>query len=394
MRYEPRLQLSTLQELNQSFAELFRDFRQESFPDSSVIRDALFAALAQIPNGVNLEELTDDEQFLKLFVQNTSVLLNEKPGRWIALAGRYLFSLQAGDRHECVIEYYVEDSIERENLDLTSFISALTDPHELLRQIHEKEELIKINTGDSRGTFEEIHRQRSGLRAAELLAPDVLRFSQIIQLLCLQRPPADAVPYITIAARKLQLVKLFDPIFSERFLKRFYFRFKDSLSASPKLKRTAFMNTIGEYVLLGFGILTPSIFKLQSWNQAKDPKLEAELNALGFTFDEIVGPKPKRQYCNRWALTGQTLNAKTDHEVLGFITRLVRKEESALFDAFDFDAFISELIELKDDCSRKSEVLAAWGEALLELLHGEELSQVILDAGTRTWYPALRKFMG
>lgn len=387
--------LRTKLELRQELSHLFTGFVEQILPKSEFIREALQAVRTRMPGGDSPDDPSTDQALIDTIVANVPRLCNSEKGTWQRIAVEYLFRMQTGDSERGTVTFESESGLTPSDLVLTYLQQAFSDPDRVRHEIETLDVALEAKSSDYAGTLQQRREYVTALDVAEAITEPVLLMSTYLQALFAIRVEGAEVPCLTAACRRIMLLEKFMPLCSERFLKRFDDRFK-SLGASASRLQNAFLNTVGEYVLLGFGILSPNVFQLYGWSVTKAKGYEglpAELSVLGIPLEGILKQPTGMMFCNRWAVTGMRPTAETDDLILNFITRTVRRDASILFRAFSFDDFLDKLQQGSDEAESKEEERIAKGEVLLDILSSGDFRDLLMKRAADTWYPALKRFL-
>ncbi len=364
-------------------------FFKEVDPPETFIAEAVAEALACLGNPAQLSGLADDAALHAAIADESRKLCMPDDAALYQLAASYAFRLQTGESVRGTFSYDAEEGGHRsDEVRFQDFLKALAEPDAQRAELDRLTGLLELQQKDYGGLLEDRRWIEGAVTAADQLREPVAALAQMLRILFAARRPDAAVPVLVLACRRIEAVRAFAPTFSSRFLARFVERFRHC-GGRTELLKTSFLNTIGEYVLLGMGVLSPTIFQLYRWKMSPESVAELEKLAqrLGTTLDGLLSAAGRTQYlyCNRWALAGKRHDARTDDAVLRFITGMVRRERDRIFACFSFENFLEELQGTKDPTERT--------EALVAVLTDAAFEETLLACATETWYPALQEFL-
>jgi hypothetical protein len=112
------------------------------------------------------------------------------------------------------------------------------------------------------------------------------------------------------------------------------------------------MNTIGEFILISFGVISPNVFTLRQGNI--EPDMEEHMRSImeesGLNFDKVMKDynltKRGGFFYQRWATLNERPSAVSDDNVREFLTKTVRKDSDKLLEASGFEGIVEEIKEI------------------------------------------------
>jgi len=208
-------------------------------------------------------------------------------------------------------------------------------------------------------------------------------------------------PVLRNFMRELFLLEKFDMAVSERMEKRFATSFMGSRNRSKEAMKNAFINTIGEYVLISMGIVSPEVFTLQGFDQDRFEyeSLKESLAESGLNLDQISAQynlnKEGSVSWNRWKTIGMKPTIITDERVREFITKTVRADSEAIISGLDYDSLYGRAREISSCAKTKEEKEDAnteLRELLVDTLSRESNVDLLIDLMKNHWYEKMDIF--
>jgi len=181
---------------------------------------------------------------------------------------------------------------------------------------------------------------------------------------------------------------------SERMSQRFCNSFRYAHSHSSETLRKAFLNTIGEFVLVGLRILSPSLFSLNKFEP--DPKwfnkVTSELKELGLPASQLrhLLPESGVVFFNRWRVLGKPLSQVTDQKILQFIIQTVRADQEPLMPFYR--QIKREAAEITSEKGFWNDQCVALTQVFADLVSDEGFQEVLQKLITEKWYHKLEIF--
>jgi hypothetical protein len=355
------------------------------------------------------EQIFDDNLIQSMFRQ-VAKLAN--PNREVirAIIVDYLHS-----SHQGVFDLIIGDEsggqTQKFNIPAKALREALYEKDTINTEIKGLEEIIDTEkqslAGTSSANIDRLTHEITELNAALHIAEGFQQYAQVLEKsigYVITQKKGDALPEVKEFARELFIVRRFSYVLSERTQQRFATRFiQISPSSESKEYKTAFMNTIAEYVLVAMGIIDPGIFSLRSTTIEEDEykALRTNFTELGMNLDEILkhyNLKPQGTiFWNRWNTLDIPPGRITDNLVRDFITETVRKNETEILQITNFDHFFQSVkdIVVMDGAKRRDErqeTMISLREKLVELFQDKTFKEEIVKFIKEKWYPKLMLF--
>jgi len=181
---------------------------------------------------------------------------------------------------------------------------------------------------------------------------------------------------------------------SERMSQRFCNSFRCAHSHSSETLRKAFLNTIGEFVLVGLGILSPSLFSLNKFEPDSKwfNKVTSELKELGLPASQLrhLLPESGVVFFNRWRVLGKPLSQVTDQKILQFIIQTVRADQEPLMPFYR--QIKREAAEITSEKGFWNDQCVALTQVFADLVSDEGFQEVLQKLITEKWYHKLEIF--
>lgn len=208
-------------------------------------------------------------------------------------------------------------------------------------------------------------------------------------------------PGLSDFLRDVAVMEKLDFILSERVQRRFADKFsRVGEKTSSESMKNAFLNAIGEYVLVSMGIVHPDVFQLnrgmRDISAYEDAK--SDFSDAGLDLDDLLRQSrlqgPGTFFLHRWKTLGRAPSPITDELVRAFITQTVRADAERILEAAGYEAFFEKVRstcregELKD----KEEVANDLCSELAETLAEETFETVIINLIRDKWYAKLDMF--
>lgn len=277
---------------------------------------------------------------------------------------------------------------------------ALRSPEKVEQSTQELLDIAKqADAAVGEGLFREVSEKRSALSIAEHLAPVRETMSHMFTLALRIRDGREQPPLLAFL-RDYVILQRMSLQMSQRLIERYAANYRGRRRVRDT-DRLATLNTIGEFVLLSMGIITPEMFRLQSAEIDSDlESVAAEVSGESVEDIRALLVKYNLQtsggiFWNRWAVKGHKSTALTDELVRQFITETVRAASDELLLALEYDTvFVPALQEIMKTAISRDEVHAAIGNALAEAFDTEAFQAVLLKHMRTDWYRALQLFWG
>ena len=189
---------------------------------------------------------------------------------------------------------------------------------------------------------------------------------------------------------------------SERIQKRFSARFSSITEKSKSdNNKVAFLNTVGEYVLVAMGIISPELFDLRKGyleeEEYKDLKQkllkdDVDIDKI-FSYYKLSGPGTI--FVNRWKTIGIKPCKITDEKIREFITETAGKDGDEILKAIGFDDFFEEIKRINIDAKtveERKDMQIELRKVLQNKFEEEKTKEVLLRLIKEKWYSKLDMF--
>jgi len=304
------------------------------------------------------------------------------------------------------------------NMDATThakFREAFYNPAKMAQAVQEQKLLAQDRMGSGVGAVQDISEMQIALRAQKLFGKHWLALESLMRFAFTLREPSREGLLCGFLREHVVLSKL-DYVLSLRIQKRFASRFDDAgKNAQARHFQDAMINSIGEFVLVSLGIITPEIFHLQSFefdevaeafaqqsfDDCDEDNDELPENVRGFEFSRWMKryylKSEGRIFWNRWAMAGRKPTRYTDQLVRDFIRQTVAKHADQLLETINFPEVFkrckeinAEATESDDDDEDATEALL--GEVLADALDADSFREVLQAHMRGDWYQKLQMF--
>jgi hypothetical protein len=396
MELRPELRLAMDQKLVQ-----LMDTLEDVFPNGTkkeeILRVLLNKALESIKNEDLRNSLTGliaGDQFTDLILKNLENLSSENPETVEDLALQYVYDMHSGRFEIKNKEGKIESTISDVNAVL--FKKSYKDPEAINEEI-EIEEAALEKVQEKSGLIGEISRYRQALNLVELMRQELSTVIDLVKFILNQKfgeKNENVLDFVNETAL-LGKFKLFE---SERLVKRFINRCDDvGVTHFPERHKEALLNTIGEFVLISFGVISPNVFVLKQGNIDDEmaDSLKKFTEESGLDYDKLIKrfnlTKRGGYFYQRWATLGEKPSAITDQNVRDFITRTVRKDGDELLEAAKFMDIIEEIKDIKRGTDEPVERMEKFHDIFDNLFSDHDFIAVLLKKAGG-WHKELRAF--
>lgn len=280
---------------------------------------------------------------------------------------------------------------------------ALVKPEAVEQEIQELNNLVRQQGTVKPGTMAYINELTEALRIKELYGPVINNATYVLGRVLTQRDQKNR-PVLLDFLQELTVLKKLNFIFSERIQKRFVKKFfRINKNSKQEGFKHDFLNTIGEYVMVGMGVVEPDLFSRQQADLNDEYYLQAKdsLGKLGVDLDKLLDYYDLQGsgtiFWNRWAVKGQKLGFITDELVRDFITQTVRADGEEILTAVDFDNFFAHAKLLITEGQKKSKeeresLSNEIAELLVKTLDKTEVNKTLIELIKNKWYNKLDIF--
>lgn len=279
------------------------------------------------------------EDLRRAIIESAGSLVNLTPRQVEMFVSRYLYKANDGR--------FSSSGGKQIRLDLGTLTWALTQPEEIRREI---DGLTKAMRDGLNVSVERMRELRLAVRVAKDFS---VRFKLMVRLLsfALNQTDASGEKPLGDFLREMVVLSRLDFIVSERLIKRFVARFSRAARRSAESMTDAFLNLVGEYVLIGMGVVTPEIFGLGQFeiDRGQHEFAMESLKSIGMDIDVLMNyynlKTSGRVFFSRYALAHVHSTAVTEAMIRRFIIETVRADSRAILLAADFPGFFREVRE-------------------------------------------------
>ncbi|HEY4523556.1 MAG TPA: hypothetical protein VJK04_01630 [Candidatus Paceibacterota bacterium] len=353
------------------------------------IRDGMLALLSDS----NLEK-----QFLAKSA-NLALPTKEKIQNFVL---DYIFDSHLGHfRIERLTSESEKPIIEEVDISRGDFTMAFSKPERLRNDIEDLHNILqrKAKGGETSGEMRRIREAQHALNVAESLVAQIATLNHAITLALVKAGP-DNKPMLSSFLRDLEILQRLNPLLSERIQKRFVARFIAIRGITAERFESAFLNTIGEYVLVSMGILSQDLFALQKGERNKEEYLKTKsvLKEAGIDADQLLKHYQLTGagtfFWHRWHTIGQPLTPVTDDAVREFITQTVRADAEVVLEKLNYPLFFENAQTAARDTQTKEEREDKLREVLAESFASQRFQSALIEFIRINWYKKLDMFMG
>lgn len=334
-----------------------------------------------------------------LFTLNETKLLN--------LVGEFLYNLNDGNfeiiSNNKTSSENTDADTEVVSLDKGLFKKALLNKTDLEKETTELEK-IYVNGKDKpefKGLLDEILRNRKALSLVESNTDQI----KTIKNSCLYLfgiKNQEGLPVVHDFIKESAVLDKLDFYLSERIQNRFYSRFKQITKGQKSdIYKTAFLNTVGEYVLVSMGIISPELFSLKKGYFGDDQynDLKTKLTEDGIDIERLFSyyslKGPGTIFVNRWNTVEAEPGRITDEKIREFITETVRKNEDAVLEIFNYENFFEEAKDISiaaKNIEERKDMEIKLKELLQKRFEKKEAKDKLIELIKNKWYPKLNIF--
>ena len=380
-----RLTLTQKHTLLEALATRLREMR-----DASVSPDErLTSAIA------DTNTLLRSSDHGKTFLEETSELLNDPffPAALYSAARPLLFAPRTGS--SVVAAELVAQSAVAENPEIGVSASAIrtacTLPNSAEHANKKHQELLELvrskKVEPTEGLMQEIREAQTLQRLVQDTAEFRKAAASVIEFLVTTPTPASSP--IQRALMEGFLLDHCDFLASERLLKRFAAMLEKSSPDTRNIDRlrVPFVNILGEYALMGLGIISPDLFRVvRASVDEKNPTIE-EAGTVRTLLDRF-GLRSEAFFYSRYAIQGVRPSAATDDFIRDFITSIPRKDAALVAEETGLNAFIGKYDDFLNEEAPNPKQKREWLESN-GLEYFQEAEEGITRCLKERWFPAL-----
>ena len=341
-----------------------------------------------------LRNIGQDAHFKKVATAYKLELSRARKADINLVAVEYLFDATGGE-----VQYSQNGTVlDHEKISKGIFIDSFLNPKRIQAEIDGIMSSAKVNpSGLSAEAMRHIKENRSALSLASAYKETIDMLFQGIQYL-LNITSEDGRRILPDFFSELFILEKFTLALPERIARRFIKRFMETRKHetfwSPRV-RDAFLNSVGEFVLVCMGVISPDMFKLQTGRldteileamRDKDFDVQAYLKRLSLTPSGTF-------FWNRWHTLNRPPSRITDDLIRDFITRTVRADAKAIFKVVSFETLFESLKQI----ARNSELdleekETACAEIMVDSFTNPEFIAVLQERLKTSWLSHLDIF--
>jgi hypothetical protein len=340
-----------------------------------------------------LQTICKDEKFRKIALANRLDLSKADPNALSSIVVRYLFATTQGE-----VNYTANDKREHHKIAQAIFVDAFLNPQKIHDEISNIESIQKTNpeNASSEG-IRHIAENKAALAVAEKYRETHQVMLHALKALFAVKGPGGKSMLREFFLEAFVLHK-FTVLLPHRIARRFVKRFTEirirETSWSPR-SRDAFLNSVGEFVLVCMGIISPTVFVMKKGRV--DTELIEELEEAGFNASEYLKSMNLSPtgcfFWNRWHTLNKRPSYITDDLIRSFITQTVRADSATLLRVVDFEKTFQELKDISRandlDDDEKEEACA---EVMIKTLTDDKFIEVLVERIKSSWMQKLTIF--
>jgi len=395
MEISPQQRLSLDQRIVQQMEVLEIAFPPEGKKEE-ILKNLLNSALENIKNEnlrKGLANLITGDAFSNLVFKYIDNIFSNSSEGINDLAIEYIYNMHGGSfeiKGAGGINYNID------GVTLGLFRDSYQKPDKLIDEI-EKEEGILEKIVEKDNLRAQIQTYRNTLTVVESIREELSLVTDLFKLLFNQKFN-DQNESILDFINETSLLSKFRLFESERLTKRFVNNCDDvGFSHSPERHEEFLLNTIGEFVLISLGIISPNVFILKQGNidEEMEDSLRQFTEEASLDFDKIMSKysltKRGGFFYQRWATLNEKPSFINDERVNAFITKTVRKNREELLRSANFEELIEKIKQIKRDTDDKVERKERFYTLFDNLFKDEDFIKVLLSH-IKEWYVELRVF--
>jgi hypothetical protein len=397
------------QELRAKLAQVILLLQEAILDDpSDTLKEIIARLLQEMPEGQlkeGLSALLEDNILQELLINRSSMIVGGGTKYAHEFATDYIhkkmdgrFKLQSFDDNS------KPESTDTVQVDLGAFKTASENPERIERELSDLTYLVKnskeSSVAQTKGSIDQMRRLRNALDAAGA-SQDSIKTIEEVMIFALARKDPDGRS-IKEFLKDYAIMRNISDFISERIINRFAARCQKMNSRStPEQFESAFLNSIGEYVLACMGVVDPDLFSLQKCDLELDDYLELKdrMQKLGVNLDKKMADSNFKQsgtiFFNRWKVIGQKPGIVSDDNVRDFITKTVRASSVEILALTKYDDRFKEIIEIINGRYQgvsKEEIDDQLRGLFIDILGDENFQKKVVLEGRTRWSDALAVF--
>ncbi|MCX6717218.1 MAG: hypothetical protein NTU76_00895 [Candidatus Taylorbacteria bacterium] len=386
--------------LDQKLVQLM-DSLEDSFPPNGKKEEILKKLLEQAVNNISNESLRKslailiaDDSFTEQVLNNLDVLAFGEKQTMTDFILEYVYNMHFGK-----FEISSGDSGNTEiitDVDFHFFSVAYNNPEIAEKNMKDDERSLAV-TDDKSGLIREISMYIHAKKVVELMRTEIATIIDLVKLI-LNVKINDKNETVSNFIKESALLGKFKLFESERLVKRFINKCEGvAVSRLSEEYKESFLNSIGEFVLISFGVISPSVFTLKQGNIDSEmgEQMRSIMEESGLDFDKIMKDynltKRGGFFYQRWATLNERPSAVSDDNVREFLTKTVRKDSDVLLEASGFEEIIEKIKGIKKDTKDRDEREEQFAQIFDELFSDTNFMNTLLECA-KGWFNELATF--
>lgn len=356
-----------------------------------------------------LKAVFSDPQFLDRIMMDAPVLMKPTKKAVHECVARHFFDAHQGafsvvEPEEKEQETHSEQKTSVVKFPYETFSRALSSPDELKMELATLNQEVRSNSGE--GLMMRRREIKDALITAEMAKESLDLLERALALLLTTKEsgaPEGAEPLLREFLTEYVVLRKLAFTISDRMQKRFASSFNRARRGESGRLEEAFLNTIGEYVLISMGIIDPDIFSLRKQVIEKEEadELRKTFKEVGISYDDLCKKYALKGegkiFWNRWATLQVPATLDTDDRIRDFITKSVRDERGAILAAARYPEMFEEVLEAKEEHQGRSkedvmELQDALRAIIAKTLEEEDVKETLKGLIKKRWYPELQTF--
>lgn len=352
--------------------------------------------------------ILEDPHLSKILIEKPGEVVSADPAKLRALCAERFYAEQNG-------VFLMEEGgkVEDVKIPLDAYIRALNsspDPERRsssslesqLALFEETRETVAREGGDTTGVSIAIRECKAAMAIRDSDIKEMVnRYSQVLKF---------ALEFV--APGSTNLVEFFRDFLvyrslrfgiSDRIVGRFIAhckaRFNRKDSYLPEDEQNGLLNVIGEYVLVGLGVLHPDIFTLNSQHVSEESYgfAREELAKIGMDLEKLVKSyqlsAPGTLFWTSYRANPQVPYRLTHDSIMAFIHGTVWAEREQLLSVIDFEGLRHQIRRIKDDYrGEEEEIDAKLKELCVNTLTDSAFIQYVIERAKSSWNGLLSIF--
>ena len=386
--------------LDQKLVKLMNSL-EDSFPPNGKKEEILKKLLEQAVNNISNESLRKslailiaDGSFTEHILKNLDVLAFGEKQTMTDFILEYVYNMHLGR-----FEISSGDSENTEiitDVDFHFFREAYNNPEIAEKNMKDDERSLAV-TDDKSGLIREISMYIHAKKVVELMRTEISMIIDLVKLI-LNIKINDKNETVSNFIKESALLGKFKLFESERLVKRFINKCEGvAVSRLSEEYKESFLNSIGEFVLISFGVISPSVFTLKQGNIDSEmgEQMRSIMEESGLDFDKIMKDynltKRGGFFYQRWATLNERPSAVSDDNVREFLTKTVRKDSDVLLEASGFEEIIEKIKGIKKDTKDRDEREEQFAQIFDELFSDTNFMNTLLECA-KGWFNELATF--